>query len=170
MRFTGRPGAGRRAAAAGPALCALLIAPATTGCSQSGPPAPHSGTPADICTSLVSHWAKQAIDDSSWAGLDWEQKGLSNEQLTIHDDVVAAARAAERREGREAAIRLIDRRARQRCEAANGATGSSQNWRPTTTTVTPPPVTTTERTPSRRNTALPIRNAEEAGSPAPAPG
>ncbi|WP_234334837.1 hypothetical protein [Streptomyces sp. NRRL S-118] len=75
---------------------------------------------------------------STWAGLDWEQKGLSNEQLEIHDDVLSEARATDRREGREAAERLVDRETRRRCEAARGATGSSENWRPPATPGTGP--------------------------------
>lgn len=115
---------------AGPTLCALLTMPVATGCSDSGGPAPHSSTPADICTSLISYWAKETLKGSSWAGLDWEQKGLSNEQLVIHDEVLAAARTTEKRDGSKAAIRLVDRQTRERCEAADGATGSSENWRP----------------------------------------
>ncbi|MER7111755.1 hypothetical protein [Streptomyces sp. NPDC000229] len=125
----GRLGAARHGPLAGLVLCAMLTLPSTTCCSESGPPAPHSSTPADVCTALVSYWVKEAWKNSSWAGLDWEQKGLSNEQLVIHDGVLAAARATEQREGRDVALRLIDRRTRERCEAADGATGSSDNWR-----------------------------------------
>ncbi|MFJ4867855.1 hypothetical protein [Streptomyces sp. NPDC088757] len=122
----GRPGP------AGTALVALLTGCAlalTGGCGapeESGPPA---RTPADICADLVSYWVEEALKGSSWAGLDWEQKGLSNEQYAIHDDVLAAARAEERRAGREAATAFADRESRRRCEEAKGATGSSENWR-----------------------------------------
>ncbi|MEX0174315.1 hypothetical protein [Streptomyces sp. LMG1-1-1.1] len=119
----------------------------TAGCERAPEPAPapstgspsaHASTPADICTSLVSYWVKEALEGSMWAGLDWEQKGLSNEQYEIHDDVLAAARAEERRAGREAATAFADRESRRRCEAAKGATGSSENWRPPGQRTTPP--------------------------------
>ncbi|MFC5800547.1 hypothetical protein [Streptomyces formicae] len=119
------------------AACAALAAGILAGaaaCSspegRSGAPAPGPTTPADICTSLVAYWAEEALEGSTWAGLDWEQKGLSNEQLAIHDEALAAARAEEKRNGRPAAVELIRRQVRQKCEAQNGATGSSENWRP----------------------------------------
>ncbi|MEU8518472.1 hypothetical protein [Streptomyces sp. NBC_01216] len=118
-----------RSALRTPLILGLLAA--TPGCTGgTADPAPHTSTPADVCTSLVSYWAKEAVEGSSWAGLDWEQKGLSNEQLGIHDEVLADARATERTEGRAAALAEIDRESRRRCEAAHGATGSSENWRP----------------------------------------
>ncbi|MEU3608295.1 hypothetical protein AB0E83_23035 [Streptomyces sp. NPDC035033] len=101
-----------------------------TGCGAPEEPAPRAGTPVDVCASLVSYWVREALEGSSWAGLDWEQKGLSNEQYEIHDEVLQEARAEERRAGRAAASALADREARRRCEAADGATGSSENWRP----------------------------------------
>ncbi|MFF0424388.1 hypothetical protein ACFYUJ_08225 [Streptomyces sp. NPDC004520] len=109
--------------------CVLSLA---TGCDRAPEPAPapRASTPADVCTSLVSYWVKEALKGSRWAGLDWEQKGLSNEQYEIHDEVLSAARTEERRAGREAALALADRESRRRCEAAKGATGSSENWRP----------------------------------------
>ncbi|MFE3492367.1 hypothetical protein [Streptomyces sp. NPDC059175] len=101
----------------------------TTGRTVAEPSA-HPSAPADVCTALVSYWAREALTGGKYAGLDWEQKGLSNEQLVIHDDVLAAGRVEERRRGRPAALRLIDDQARKRCASANGATGSSENWRP----------------------------------------
>ncbi|MER7518706.1 hypothetical protein [Streptomyces sp. NPDC126499] len=118
----------RAALAATLAGCLLALG---TGCAQAPhDPAPRASTPADICASLVSYWVKEALKGSTWAGLDWEQKGLSNEQYAIHDEVLVAARAEERRAGRASAFALTDREARRRCEAAKGATGSSENWRP----------------------------------------
>ncbi|HET6357885.1 hypothetical protein [Streptomyces sp.] len=118
--------------------CALLVALAVAGCTESSSsgrpasptPVPQKSSPADICTSLVSYWAKETLKGGKWSGLDWEQKGLSNEQYALHEEIVAAARAEEKRQGREAALRLIGVQARQRCAAQNGATGSSENWRP----------------------------------------
>ncbi|SED61031.1 hypothetical protein [Streptomyces sp. TLI_105] len=133
-------GAALAAALAG---CALAL---SAGCGRAPDPrpapspAPRTSTPADVCANLVSYWVKEALRGSTWAGLDWEQKGLSNEQYEIHDEVLAAARAEERRAGRKAAEALADRESRRRCEAAKGATGSSENWRPPdewTTTPTP---------------------------------
>ncbi|WP_351225454.1 hypothetical protein [Streptomyces sp. NPDC002133] len=92
--------------------------------------APTPSTPADICTGLVTYWVGEALKGSSWAGLDWEQKGLSNEQLVIHDEVLVEAREEEKHNGRPAALALIRRQVRLTCEAQNGATGSSENWRP----------------------------------------
>ncbi|MFF3318883.1 hypothetical protein ACFYV5_25750 [Streptomyces sp. NPDC003035] len=120
-------------APAGAALAAVLAVGALAtlpGCSGDRPePAPPQvRTAVDICTDLVAYWVKEALAGSRWAGLDWEQKGLSNEQLTIHDEVLASARAEERSEGREAAEAFTDRETRRRCASANGATGSSENW------------------------------------------
>ncbi|MFF0447847.1 hypothetical protein ACFYT4_15805 [Streptomyces sp. NPDC004609] len=127
-----------RHASIGHTLGAFLAVVVATGCTAtpSAPPpatttpAPQKTSLADICTNLVAYWAKEALKGGKWAGLDWEQKGLSNEQYDLHEEVVAAARAEERRRGRTAALALIDARTRQKCAARNGATGSSENWRP----------------------------------------
>ncbi|MFE9887455.1 hypothetical protein [Streptomyces scopuliridis] len=141
--------AGRCAGRCALALCAALLGGALTGCGGGGTAAPdpgatpaaHRSTPAEICAALVSYWAKEALKGSEWAGLDWEQKGLSNEQYAIHEEVVAAARAERAKHGSAAAGALIDRRTAEKCAAANGATGSSENWREPdwTATGTPPP-------------------------------
>ncbi|MET9321332.1 hypothetical protein ABZX75_14270 [Streptomyces sp. NPDC003038] len=117
----------------------LLAALALSGCSRSAPPAtadptpsPASSSPVQICTSLVSYWAKETLMGTKWSGLDWEQKGLSNEQYAIHDDAVAAGRAEERTAGRDKALELIDRFSAQRCAEQAGATGSSANRHPPT--------------------------------------
>ncbi|WP_078851308.1 hypothetical protein [Streptomyces sp. NRRL S-237] len=123
----------------------LLAALALTGCSSSAPPpaagstspsadpaTPAPPSPAQVCTNLVSYWAKETLLGTKWSGLDWEQKGLSNAQYAIHEDAVAAGRAEERTAGREKALELIDRFVAQRCAAEGGATTSSENWRPPT--------------------------------------
>ncbi|MER7124381.1 hypothetical protein ACFQL8_30315 [Streptomyces goshikiensis] len=123
-----------------PALAALLVALALSGCSASAPAAPHptptpaSGpsSPAQVCTSLVSYWAKETLKGTYWSGLDWEQKGLSNQQYEIHEEAVAAGRTEERTAGRDKALELIDQLVARRCAAADGATWSSENWRPPT--------------------------------------
>ncbi|BBJ44555.1 hypothetical protein SSPO_072730 [Streptomyces antimycoticus] len=135
--------------------CALVLAVTLTGCggsgsggsddsrgsgdssaSASGPgpnsPTPQVPSPVRLCTDLISYWAEQDLAGSRWAGLDWEQKGLSNQQYEIYDDIVHAARAERRRHGTPAAKALIKRLAERRCAAANGATHSSENWRPPT--------------------------------------
>ncbi|MFF0436585.1 hypothetical protein ACFYU9_30765 [Streptomyces sp. NPDC004327] len=118
----------RAALVAALAGCALVM---SAGCERAPKsPEPQASSPADVCTNLVSYWVKEALKGSKWAGLDWEQKGMSNEQYEIHDAVLVGARAEERRAGREAAFAYTDRETRRRCEAAKGATGSSENWRP----------------------------------------
>ncbi|MER7043376.1 hypothetical protein [Streptomyces jumonjinensis] len=130
---------GRRAGRAGCALLLSLGIPiAVVSCTDTGPsgrpgtstPVPHKTTPVEICTSLVSYWAGQALRNSTRSGIDWEQKGLSNEQFALHEEVVAAARAEERRHGRPAALELIAAQVAEKCAVRNGATGSSENWRP----------------------------------------
>ncbi|MFG2994700.1 hypothetical protein ACGFZK_36290 [Streptomyces sp. NPDC048257] len=126
----------------------LLAALALAGCSSSAPPsAAGSGTPStgpsaasssappspvQVCTDLVSYWAKETLLGTKWSGLDWEQKGLSNGQYAIHEDAVAAGRTEERTAGRDKALELIDRFVAQRCAEQDGATASSENWRPPT--------------------------------------
>ncbi|OPF75169.1 hypothetical protein VT50_0225095 [Streptomyces antioxidans] len=136
--------------------CALVLAVTVTGCGGSGSassgdsrdpgdsgsapasapaahhPTPQTASPVRLCADLISYWAGQDLAGSQWAGLDWEQKGLSNEQYEIYDDIVRAARAERKRHGAPAAKTLIKRLAERRCAAANGATRSSENWRPPT--------------------------------------
>jgi hypothetical protein len=121
------------AALACAAACGSPGAPdATPSRSPAAPTTAPTGpatTPADLCTSLVSYWIKEALRGGKWAGIDWEQKGLSNEQYGIHEAVLTEARAEQKKRGTPAAERLTDRRVRQKCEAQKGATGSSENWR-----------------------------------------
>lgn len=93
---------------------------------------PRSPSPVQVCTSLVSYWAKETLMGTKWSGLDWEQKGLSNDQYAIHEDAVAAGRTEERTAGRDKALELIDRFVAQRCADEGGAMRSSENWRPPT--------------------------------------
>ncbi|MFI5825799.1 hypothetical protein ACIA6C_00830 [Streptomyces sp. NPDC051578] len=115
---------------------ALLWTLTLSGCTTSAPrptPAPADpspSSPAQICASLVSYWVEETLKGGKWAGLDWEQKGLSNEQYAIHEDAVAAGRAEERTAGLNKALEAADRVVAQRCAAQNGATWSSENWRP----------------------------------------
>ncbi|MEW2415941.1 hypothetical protein AB0953_19760 [Streptomyces sp. NPDC046866] len=117
------------------ALVAALALSAGTSCTAPAPgstaeTAPSPSSPAQICTNLVAYWAKETLKGSKWAGLDWEQKGMSNEQYAIHEDAVTAGRAEERTHGLDKALELVDRFVAQRCAEQNGATWSSENWRP----------------------------------------
>ena len=113
----------RTALRAALAVCVLGALPACTDADKGGngdggesspQPTPHVTTAADICTGLVAYWVKEALNGSKWAGLDWEQKGLSNEQLAVHDEVLAAARAKERAEGRRSEERRVGKECRSR--------------------------------------------------------
>ncbi|MFK0256821.1 hypothetical protein [Streptomyces sp. NPDC090445] len=126
------PGTARYGAAA---LLAALALGAGSACAPGVPKspqeaAPSPSTPARICTTLVSYWAREALKGSYWAGLDWEQKGMSNAQYAIHEEAVAAGRAEERTAGQGKAFELVDRLVAQRCAEQDGATWSSENWRP----------------------------------------
>ncbi|MFH8785631.1 hypothetical protein [Streptomyces roseoverticillatus] len=122
------------------ACTSLLLAATLTACGSSGsdsgsaaapsPRSPSPDSPVQLCTRLISYWAEQDITGSKWAGLDWEQKGLSNEQFGLYGDIVQEARGEQRRRGTDAALELVRRRSAERCKAANGATHSSENWRP----------------------------------------
>ncbi|MES4905284.1 MULTISPECIES: hypothetical protein [unclassified Streptomyces] len=121
---------------------ALALAAAASACTdhRSRPaPAPHTSakaptaqatSPVQLCFDLISYWAEQDLLGSRWAGLDWEQKGLSNQQYEIYDDIVRAARAERKRRGTAAARELIGQETLRRCTDARGATHSSENWRP----------------------------------------
>ncbi|MEU1789778.1 hypothetical protein ABZ553_28710 [Streptomyces sparsogenes] len=117
-------------------VLALTLAAAVSACGGPGPrtehnsPAPPATSAVELCFDLISYWAEQDLAGSRWAGLDWEQKGLSNQQYEIYDDVVRAARAERRRHGARAARKLIGQDTRRRCTAEHGATRSSENWRP----------------------------------------
>ncbi|MEV7614324.1 hypothetical protein [Streptomyces sp. NPDC089799] len=123
---------------AGHLVSAAVALLALSGCSASAPagqlpsaaPSSTPPPPVETCTALVSYWAKETLKGTYWSGLDWEQKGLSNEQYAIHEDAVAAGRAEERTAGRDKALELIDRFTVERCRERDGATGSSENWRP----------------------------------------
>ncbi|GGW68164.1 hypothetical protein GCM10010503_51820 [Streptomyces lucensis JCM 4490] len=122
----GRRGGPRPGAAGlpilGPALAALLC---VTGCDRPADPPHPTPVPAptratasppsdaDLCTRLVAHWARAALDSGTYG--DYQSMGLSNGQYDILRDVVTAARAVRRRQGLPAAHDLIDRQAGQAC-------------------------------------------------------
>ncbi|MCB5183366.1 hypothetical protein [Streptomyces antimicrobicus] len=107
-------------------LCALLL---SAGCStarapaDAGPgatatpatPAPHSTSPQELCTSLITHWTAVILAGDPQAGLDYQAMGLSGGQNEILRDIVAAARAEQRTGGPDAARALTAREAERRC-------------------------------------------------------
>lgn len=127
----------QRLTRAGGTLALLATLVCASACSGSGTPYAASSatssapatTPVDLCTSLVGYWVKEALRGSKWAGIDWEQKGLSNERFEIHDNILAEARAEQKKKGTAAAEKLTDRRVHEECVQHNGATSSSENWR-----------------------------------------
>jgi hypothetical protein len=141
-RTRARTGARTRSRPAAVCALALTLAAAATACAEpeSHPaPAPRTSantstapatSPVRLCFDLISYWAEQDLLGSRWAGLDWEQKGMSNQQYEIYDDIVHAARAERGRRGTAAAKELIRRESLRRCTDERGATHSSENWRP----------------------------------------
>ncbi|MET7702616.1 hypothetical protein [Streptomyces sp. NPDC005485] len=124
--------AGVRALAAG-ALAVTLGAGCSSGTTTGhATPAPDDTSAVSACTKLIAYWAEQTLTGGKWAGLDWEQKGLSNQQYEIMDAIIKNARAEQKRHGPASAKTLIDRQAKQRCTEEKGATRSSENWRPPT--------------------------------------
>ncbi|WP_234363426.1 hypothetical protein [Streptomyces sp. TN58] len=108
----------------------MLVLRATPRGGLRGRLVPHSRLTRAVCTSLVSYWAKETLLGTKRSGLDWEQKGLSNDQYAIHEDAVAAGRAEERTAGRDKALELIDRFVARRCDEQAGAAGGSETRRP----------------------------------------
>ncbi|MFF8730732.1 hypothetical protein ACF073_30275 [Streptomyces sp. NPDC015171] len=122
-----RPGAGFLAL--GLAVPVLLCAAACGGSARSpasapAPPAPHrtpastatATTPAseaDLCTLLVVHWAREALDGGTYG--DYQSMGLSHGQYQILRDAVDAGRVVRRRQGAVAADGLMKRRIRGAC-------------------------------------------------------
>ncbi|MFJ4470460.1 hypothetical protein ACIP2X_23705 [Streptomyces sp. NPDC089424] len=101
---------------------ALLTGALLTGCAgpASGSPAvppaaasPRTTPPAEVCARIITHWSREVLDDGTYG--DYQSMGLSNGQYEILRDVVDAARAERRRQGRAAAEQLIGRQARERC-------------------------------------------------------
>ncbi|MBM7171616.1 hypothetical protein JQK87_25060 [Streptomyces sp. G44] len=111
-------------------ICALaltLALPLTlgTGCGTpdtTGPaPASRTTSPAGLCTTIITKWARQIYDadgtaraDDSTYG-DYQSMGLSNGQYQILREILDAARTARRRETTDAGRELITRQARERC-------------------------------------------------------
>ncbi|MET7619616.1 hypothetical protein [Streptomyces sp. NPDC005408] len=106
-------------------VCALAFAiAALAGCgggsrSENRPPpaspSPRTTSPEKLCAQLISHWARVVLDGGKQAGLDYQAMGLSGGQHQILLDVTAAARAEQKRQGADAARKLIDSQASARC-------------------------------------------------------
>lgn len=90
-------------------------ATASTRAGSGSPSSSPSPTPPeDLCARVVAYWSREVLDGDTYG--DYQSMGLSNGQYEILRDVVDAARAEKKREGREAAEKLIGREARQGCE------------------------------------------------------
>uniref|UniRef100_UPI0034DDE90C hypothetical protein n=1 Tax=Streptomyces flavofungini TaxID=68200 RepID=UPI0034DDE90C len=72
-------------------------------------------SPAELCTAIITKWARQLYEARDPTYGDYQSMGLSNGQYMILRDILDAARA-ERAHGSDAAGRaLITRRTRERC-------------------------------------------------------
>ncbi|WP_055566310.1 MULTISPECIES: hypothetical protein [Streptomyces] len=105
-------------------LCALaLAAVVAAGCGSSGSgdsdaaPSPSTATtsPADLCTTIITKWARKIYDSGDKTYGDYQSMGLSNGQYMILRDVLDAARAERSRESATSGRELIDRQVRKRC-------------------------------------------------------
>jgi hypothetical protein len=110
---------------------ALLTGVLATGCTESaatggpsanggssaapvgGSPSPSATPPEELCAKVVTYWSQEMLDGDTYG--DYQSMGLSNGQYEILREVVDAARAERKRDGTDAAERLIDRRARAGC-------------------------------------------------------
>ncbi|MFE0174790.1 hypothetical protein ACFWZ2_20945 [Streptomyces sp. NPDC059002] len=108
-----------------PTLAVVLgTALAATGCGSSGPdaadgknpfPSTSSISPAKLCTTIITKWARELYDKGDHTYGDYQSMGLSNGQYMILRDVLDAARAERTRQSDAAGRKLIDRQARERC-------------------------------------------------------
>ncbi|WP_455354297.1 hypothetical protein [Streptomyces sp. SYSU K217416] len=126
-----RPGPARRRRHS--AVCAAALSALLTSCggspADSASPAPRTTTPQELCIHLISHWARVVLDGGEQAGLDYQAMGLSGGQNEILLAVVAAARAEQSGQGPDAARKLIDRQAADRCaERHRGGTPTGGPW------------------------------------------
>ncbi|MFC8820603.1 hypothetical protein [Streptomyces rochei] len=86
-------------------------------------------SPAELCTTAVRHWAREALDGATPYG-DYQSMGLSDRQYGVLREVLADARAVRSEQGTGAARSLIDRQARDRCaEAYREGTPTRGPWR-----------------------------------------
>ncbi|GHB28077.1 hypothetical protein GCM10010331_13110 [Streptomyces xanthochromogenes] len=126
-------------------MCALAAAGGLAGCSSSddatphvapsptastpNSPSPHATSPAELCTHLITYWAKQELDEGQGSGLDYQEKGLSDGQNAILLTTLTAARAERAAHGAAAGDRLIEQRAQQGCaERYRNGTPTTDPW------------------------------------------
>ncbi|MEQ8144409.1 hypothetical protein [Streptomyces sp. OP7] len=140
----GRGSTSRPGAFGVPLLAALAAGLTVTaaGCGAVGPgqargtpsttPVPASPSPrvtsdVDLCVSIVGHWSREVLDGRGYG--DYQSMGMSGGQYEILREVVDAARAA-RRQGTHDVHTLIDRQAREGCEAWYRGGGPGEGpWR-----------------------------------------
>ncbi|MEV7524547.1 hypothetical protein [Streptomyces sp. NPDC091371] len=122
------------ACAATALLAATLLGcgPDTSASPASDTPAPHTTSPQDLCTTLITRWAGVILDapegrDS--VGLDYQAMGLSGGQNEILRAVLDDARAEQRANGPAAARELTAREAARRCaERYRSGTPTGGPW------------------------------------------
>ncbi|WP_247693608.1 hypothetical protein [Streptomyces sp. RM99] len=98
-----------------PSRAAGEAAPTPPPSASASPRRPLS--PAELCTTAVRHWAREALDGATPYG-DYQSMGLSDRQYGVLREVLADARAVRSEQGTRAARSLIDRQARARCAEA----------------------------------------------------
>ncbi|MGW3465936.1 hypothetical protein ACWDE9_43200, partial [Streptomyces olivaceoviridis] len=117
----GGPRPGVRFLIPGPALPAL---PCTTGCTgpdgsaptpTSAPASPQPVSDADLCTRLVTYWARRTLADDTYG--DHQSRGLSRGQYRVLLDVAAAGRSVRQRQRTYSPRRLMGRQAHTACAA-----------------------------------------------------
>ncbi|MCX5383076.1 hypothetical protein [Streptomyces sp. NBC_00083] len=141
-----RPPARRPARARAALVGALALAAALAGCSSTDSPAPpgttaahpapslnspspHTTSPAELCTHLITYWAEQELDEGQGSGLDYQEKGLSDGQNEILLTTLAAARQERAAHGRAAGDRLIEEHAQRGCaERYRNGTPTTDPW------------------------------------------
>ncbi|MFD8983121.1 hypothetical protein [Streptomyces sp. NPDC059564] len=128
----------RRATTARTLATAALLAAALPGCSAAtpaphAPPSPRTTTPQELCTSLITHWARVILDGGEGEDavrLDYQSMGLSGDQNEILRTVLDEARAERRDRGPDAARALAAREAGRRCaERHRPGTPTGGPWR-----------------------------------------
>ncbi|MEV6755534.1 hypothetical protein [Streptomyces sp. NPDC051214] len=103
-------------------LCALALTAllTTAGCenepsAETPAPSPATTSPEDLCTALITKWARQIYDSGKETYGDYQSMGLSNGQYMILRDTLDRARAERKRQGADAGRKLITRQAHERC-------------------------------------------------------